>query len=123
MVQAHAMVASISAVRPTDDVDVIIRVGTSRPKALTIVTQGLRELGYFPLESLNRDALAHRYVRGREIIDLGIADHLGASVPRLGGRPVLQVEGGRQAEDRAVQLRLPAAVSISASRTGWARCF
>jgi hypothetical protein len=105
MVQAHAMAASISAVRPTDDVDVIIRVGTTRPNALTTVTQGLRELGYSPLESLNRDAFAHRYVRGREIIDLGIADHLGARVPRLGGRPVLQIEGGRQAAERAVQLR------------------
>jgi len=35
MVQAHAMAASISAVRPTNDVDVIVRVGTSRPNALT----------------------------------------------------------------------------------------
>jgi hypothetical protein len=40
MVQAHAMAASISAVRPTDDIDVIVRVGTSRPNALTTVTQG-----------------------------------------------------------------------------------
>lgn len=79
IVQAHAMAASINAVRPTDDVDVIVRVGTSRPNALTTVTQGLRELGYSPLESLNRDAVAHRYVRGREIIDLGIADRLGSN--------------------------------------------
>jgi hypothetical protein len=84
---------------------VIVRVGTSRPNALTAVTQGLRELGYSPMESLNRDAVVHRYVRGREVIDLGIADHLGSSVPRLGGRPVLQVEGGRQAAERSVKLR------------------
>ncbi len=108
MVQAHAMALSISAVRPTDDVDVIVRLGTSRPNALTAVTQGLRELGYSPLESLNRNADAHRYLRGREIIDLGIADHLGWTAPRLGGRPVLQVEGGRQAAERSVQLRFAA---------------
>lgn len=105
MVQAHAMAASISAVRPTDDVDVIVRVGTTRPDALTTVTQGLRELGYSPRESLNQRAVAHRYARGAEVIDIGIADHLGSQVPRLQGRTVLQVEGGRQAAERVVPLR------------------
>jgi len=75
------MAASISAVRPTHDVNIIGRVGTSQQNALTTVTGGLRELGYSPLESLNRDAVAYRYVRGREFIDLGIADHFGSNVP------------------------------------------
>jgi hypothetical protein len=96
MVQAHAMAASISAVRPTDDVDVIVRVGTSRPNALTALTQGLRELGYSPSESLNRNESHTVTCRGQEINDLGIVDHLGSNVPRLRGRPVLQVEGGRR---------------------------
>ncbi len=72
MIKAHAIAASISAVRPTDDVDGIVRLGTSRPNALTAVTQGLRELYYSPLGIAGIVMHSHTVTCGdREIIDLG----------------------------------------------------
>lgn len=109
MVQAHAMLHGIGAVRPTDDLDILLHV------EMVIGTTGdaqaaMDKLGYSLREPIERKGHVYRYERGRrdnllgerrDVIDVMAPDHLGPKIqPRLRNRPMFQVTGGKQALSR-----------------------
>ena len=73
------------------------------------VSAVLNRLGYTLEKSIAHDAPAHRFVRGKQQIDVMIADHLApATIPTIGGRKPFQVAGGTQALQRTVNCRMTA---------------
>lgn len=106
MVQLHAAVAGLPVSRPTSDVDIILHIETG--EATTSAVSGvLTTLGYELQKSMNHEAPAHRFLRGKDQIDVMVADHLAPkTVPRLGGRQAFQVAGGTQALRRTVNCRV-----------------
>jgi CheY-like chemotaxis protein len=106
MVQLHSAAAGLAVSRPTADVDIVLHVETGTATTTT-VSAVLRSLGYELEPSIDHDAPAHRFVRGKQQIDVMIADYmLKEKVPTLGGRKPFQVSGGTQALQRAVNCRL-----------------
>ncbi len=86
MVQLHAAVAGLEVTRPTADVDIVLHVETGAASAPQIRAT-LQRLGYELEESISVDAAAHRFVRGKEQIDVMIADNAAPKVrPTIGGR-------------------------------------
>jgi len=108
MVQLHAAAAGLAVSRPTADVDIVLHIETGAATTST-VTGVLTRLGYTLEKSIAHDAPAHRFVRGKQQIDVMIADHLApAKVPTIGGRKPFQVAGGTQALQRTVNCRMTA---------------
>ena len=107
MTQAHSMAAGIAPLRPTHDVDLIIRIGAGH-NHVSAVVGGLRDMGYQVHESLSRHAPAHRLIRAdRDQVDVAVADHLPPStVAQIGRRDVFRIPGGTQAAQRVVPLRI-----------------
>jgi hypothetical protein len=107
MVQLHAVNHGLEVVRPTNDVDIMVHVetGRGRPGATAHV---LTRLGYeIQPEHNRRESVAHRFRRGRDTIDVVVADHAAPRVlePMAGNRMV-PIEGGTQALRRTVNARL-----------------
>jgi CheY-like chemotaxis protein len=62
---------------------------------MSSVTGILRSLGYELQTSVDHAAPAHRFLRGKEQIDVMVADHLAPKmIPSIGGRKPFQVTGG-----------------------------
>jgi hypothetical protein len=117
MVQLHAVHHGIGIIRPTNDVDIVLHVETSRgaPAAAADV---LESLGYrltTPVDPRNESA--HRFIRGdmrvdlltsaTDTVDVLLADHAPPRVvEKLRGRAMVRVEGGTQALRRTVNARL-----------------
>lgn len=122
MTQLHSTCHGLGAVRPTNDVDMVLHVETARGIAAETAT-ALRSLGYELRPTLDpRDNTAHRFYRGTsridvvadrrdeeavEVVDVLISDHHAPKVTeRLGGRDMVRIEGGTQALRRTVNARL-----------------
>lgn len=115
MAQLHAFHAGITAVRPTEDVDIVVHVETGRGRVAD-VAEALDSLGYELLPSIDeRTRVAHRFVRGHDVVDLSetdqvdvvVADHAPPSVrERLRGYDMVAIEGGTQALRRTVDAEL-----------------
>jgi hypothetical protein len=123
MTQLHTVNHGLGRVRPTNDVDIVLHIETTRgvPEETAVA---LRSIGYDLRDSFDpRDNTAHRFVRGNDIVDLVgsaaesqsgedvvdvlIADHPAPSItPRLMGRDMIRIEGGTQALRRTVNARL-----------------
>lgn len=106
MVQLHSAAAGMAVSRPTADVDIVLHIetGTTSTAAVAAVLNGL---GYSLQQSIDRQAPAHRFVRGPQQVDVMVADHLPpAQIPTLGGRKPFQIAGGTQALQRTVNCRL-----------------
>jgi hypothetical protein len=102
MVQLHSARARVRIARPTSDVDIVLHVETGAT-TLTAVQRVLEELGYNLSLSIDAGAPAHRFVRGREQVDVMIADHVAPRIqPKLGGRRPFRMAGGTQALRRTV---------------------
>lgn len=95
MVQTHALAAGVPTTRVTLDVDAVVRVEAGVSTYATAAA-ALARLGYVLDDS---PRLAYRFVRGREVVDLMVADHTHPP-PRYDRRPVMAIDGGRQALDR-----------------------
>ncbi|HMJ04405.1 MAG TPA: hypothetical protein VK506_15800 [Conexibacter sp.] len=98
MVQLHAVEHGIADVRPTFDVDIL---GQARPQhTLGAIDVALRDAG-FELIGPDLDGYAHRYQRGKLVVDVLAPD--GIKPPaRLGaGRKAVGVPGGSQALSRS----------------------
>lgn len=123
MAQLHSIAHGLDVVRPTNDVDIVLHVETTRGVA-TAAANALESLGYAMLTPLDpRERTAHRFVRGSEtvdvlvgsidVVDVLVADH---AAPRLlgtlRGREMVTIEGGTQALRRTVNAHL----SITPSR-------
>ena len=110
MVQAHGLAHGIQAVRPTQDLDVILRIEIQL-RVVTDFDLQLRELGYelqAPPDARSKSSVHYRYRRtselGDDVVDVMVPDHAGkpGSYPRLRARPMFKVEGGTQAVSRAM---------------------
>ncbi|GAA4028473.1 hypothetical protein GCM10023063_07500 [Arthrobacter methylotrophus] len=103
---AAARAAAVLAVtRPTADVDIVLHIETGA--TTSSVSAVLDRLGYTVHKSIDDDAPAHRFVHGKQQIDVMVADHLAPKqIPRLGGRQPFQVTGGTQALQRTVNCRM-----------------
>lgn len=117
MTQLHAIHRGIDAIRPTNDVDIVLHVETTRGVA-ALTASALESLGYVPTPSIEeRNNTAHRFKRGgstvdlvaseSDVVDVLVADH---SAPRvrelLRGREMVAIEGGTQALRRTINARL-----------------
>lgn len=117
MAQLHAVHHGIDAVRPTDDVDIVLHVETTRglPNA---AADALESLGYAMVPPVDlRTNIAHRFRRGRQtvdlvaagddVVDVVVADHAAPRVvSTMRGRDMVAIEGGTQALRRTVNLTL-----------------
>lgn len=132
MTQLHSIHRNLGVVRPTNDVDIVLHIETSRGIA-TETSDALRSLGYTLRPAVDpRDNTAHRFYRGaskvdlvaghpdddeeqqheqheqeEEVVDVLVADHHAPRVTqRLAGRDMVRIEGGTQALRRTVNARL-----------------
>jgi len=122
MTQLHSIHHGLGVVRPTNDVDIVLHIETSRGVAAEAVT-ALRSLGYELRSAVDpRDNTAHRFYRGgskidlvtdrpveesEEIVDVLVSDHHAPKVAeRLAGREMVSIEGGTQALRRTINARL-----------------
>jgi len=119
MTQLHTVHRGLGIIRPTNDVDIVLHIETHRgiPAATATVLEGL---GYELQSAIDpRNNTAHRFVRGRSVVDLVagaghdvhidvlIADHPAPQViERLRGHDMVQIEGGTQALRRTVDARV-----------------
>lgn len=124
MAQLHGIHAGMDAVRPTNDVDIVLHVETTRGIA-SEAARALESLGYElspPVD--DRNNIAHRFKRGEatvdvvtnglDVVDVLIADHAAPRVvEKLRGRMMVAIEGGTQALRRTINARL----QIAAGRT------
>ncbi len=117
MAQLHGIHAGIDAVRPTNDVDIVLHVETTR--GIASETAGaLESLGYELAPSIDaRNDTAHRFKRGEsavdvvtsgpDVVDVLVADHAAPRVvEKLRGRTMVAIEGGTQALRRTINARL-----------------
>jgi hypothetical protein len=122
MTQLHSTHHGLGIVRPTNDVDIVLHVESSRGVA-SATAAALRSLGYDLRPSVDpRDNTAHRFYRGtsrvdlvadrpdeepEEIVDVLVSDHHAPKVTqRLDGRDLVRIDGGTQALRRTVNARL-----------------
>lgn len=114
MVQLHAVAAGLPIVRPTNDVDVLLHVGTGRGRPAQVAA-ALEQLGYQLRPSIDpRTGTAHRFVRDGAVVDLvtSVVDVVAAdhapprTLERFRGYDLVQVEGGTQALRRTISAQL-----------------
>lgn len=126
MVQIHSIHHGLGVVRPTNDVDIVLHVETSRGVAAETAA-ALRSLDYELRPAVDpRDKSAHRFFRGtskidlvtgrsdeeaddqpEEAVDVLVSDHHAPKVTeRLAGREMVRIEGGTQALRRTINARL-----------------
>jgi hypothetical protein len=123
MTQLHTINHGFGIVRPTNDVDIVLHIETSRgvPEA---TAAALSSIGYALRDSIDpRDNTAHRFVRDKDVVDLVtsargsepdkdvvdvlIADHPAPTITeQLLGRDMVRIEGGTQALRRTINARL-----------------
>ncbi|MBB2893443.1 hypothetical protein [Flexivirga oryzae] len=122
MTQLHSIHHGLGVVRPTNDVDIVLHVETSRGVAGQ-TQRALHSLGYDLRPAVDpRHNTAHRFYRGtskidvvtdhpaeepQEVVDVLVADHHAPKVTqRLAGRAMVRIEGGTQALRRTINARL-----------------
>jgi len=124
MAQLHGIHAGIDALRPTNDVDIVLHGETTRGIG-SETARALESLGYELAPSIDeRNNTAHRFKRGEstidvvtsgpDVVDVLVADHAAPRVvEKLRGRTMVAIEGGTQALRRSINARL----QIASSRT------
>lgn len=123
MAQMHAINRGIDAVRPTNDVDIVLHIETERGTPRATVA-ALERIGYRMLTSIDPlNPTAHRFTRGtshadviagdttmeakEDQIDVVVADHPAPSVEEMMRRmEMVKIEGGTQALKRTANYRL-----------------
>lgn len=117
MTQLHGIHRGIDTLRPTNDVDIVLHVETTRGIAAQ-TAKALESLGYEFRPSIDdRNDTAHRFKRGDstvdlvtggpDVVDVLIADHASPRVvEKLRGQTMVAIEGGTQALKRTINARL-----------------
>lgn len=122
MAQLHCIHKGVDAIRPTNDVDIVLHVETTQGVAAAAAT-ALESLGYeLSLQADPRAGTAHRFRRGPatvdlvtsrpspglvDLVDVLVADHAAPRVAeKLRGRTMVAIEGGTQALRRTINARL-----------------
>ena len=101
MVQVHAARIGVPH-RPTDDVDIVLHIETNAISYTTAQSR-LEELEFTLSRPSDRDGFAHRFERGKDVVDVMVADHL-KSQPRVMGYQVFKVPGSTGALPRTVNV-------------------
>lgn len=112
MTQLHTIHHRIGVVRPTNDIDIVLHIETSRGVPAETAA-ALEALGY-RLRTSSNGEIAHRFVRDGSVVDLVTgtvdvlrADHAGPGIVEpLKGRKMFAIEGGTQALRRTINARL-----------------
>ncbi|MGL5929318.1 MAG: hypothetical protein ACRCY8_10300 [Dermatophilaceae bacterium] len=126
MTQLHAIHHGLGVVRPTNDVDIVLHIETSRGVPDATAT-ALEQLGYRLQVAVDpRNNTAHRFERDdgtvdiiteaadNDVVDVLVSDHAAPKVvERLRGRDMVRIEGGTQAPRRTINARL----EITSGRT------
>ena len=102
MTQLHAMIADIGDVRTTEDVDLLVNIMDVGSTA-GVWHGNLLSAGFVLAAPSVRYAPSHRYRRGTSIVDLVVPEGT-VPAPRLGRRLVMQVDGGRQALGKLMEV-------------------
>lgn len=103
MVQLHAAAAGLAGSRLTADVAIMLHIETGAAVMAVLSGPG------YTLEFISDDDPALWFVRGKQQIDVMIADHrTPAKVPRIGGRKPYQIAVGVKALQRTVNCRMTA---------------
>ncbi|WP_207632371.1 hypothetical protein [Occultella kanbiaonis] len=116
MAQLHAIRRGVDAIRPTNDVNIVLHVETTRGIAAE-AANALESIGYVFTPSMDdRNAIAHRFLRGTsrvdlvasaDVVDVLVADHAAPRViEKLRGKDMMAIEGGTQALRRTLNARL-----------------
>lgn len=117
MAQLHGILRGIDTLRPTNDVDIVLHVETTRGVTAESA-RALESLGYELAPSIDeRNNTAHRFKRGEstvdlvtsgpDVVDVLIADHAAPrAVETLRGRTMVAIEGGTQALRRTINAQL-----------------
>lgn len=117
MAQLHGINRGIDALRPTNDVDIVLHVETTRGVA-SEAGRALESIGYVLTPSIDvRNNIAHRFTRTEsrvdlltsttDVVDVLVADNAAPRVAeKLRGRDMMAIEGGTQALRRTVNARL-----------------
>lgn len=117
MAQLHGLHRGIDTLRPTDDVDMVLHVETTRG-VVAEAGRALESLGYELVPPIgHRTQVAHRFKRAgstvdvltspADVVDVLIADHPAPKVVEtLQGHRMVPIEGGTQALKRTVNARL-----------------
>lgn len=119
MTQMHAIHRGVNAVRPTNDVDIVLHIETARGTPNVAATV-LESLGYRIQESIDpRSNFAHRFTRGEthvdvvsssadeDVVDVVVADHAAPSVEeQMRRKDMVRVAGGTQALRRTANYEL-----------------
>ncbi|MGZ9828812.1 hypothetical protein ACXYTP_18045 [Tsukamurella ocularis] len=105
MVQLHAAHAGMQLTRPTVDVDMVLHIETGAA-TWSGVREQLEELGYVLHEPVG-DGPVHRFNRGKQQVDVMVADHAAPSLqPSVMRRPVFAVPGGTSALRKTVNCEI-----------------
>ena len=115
MTQLHCIHRGLDVIRPTNDVDIVLHVETTRGIAARAAA-ALESLGYELRDDPGAE-FAHRFTRDKatvdmlvsvpDMIDVLVADHAAPRVVEmLRGRTMVAIEGGTQALRRTVNARL-----------------
>jgi len=113
MVQAHALMSSYES-RATVDVDMLIDVLADSTN-ITHVIEALESLDFEAQEPAFRKSPFHRLMRGEQIVDVLIADHLPSgrrAGAKMGALPLLETLGGAQAIDRKMKVEFKYADTV-----------
>jgi hypothetical protein len=120
MTQLHTIHHGLDVVRPTNDVDIVLHVETTRGLPAK-AARALESLGYRMLTSIDpRERTAHRFVRGTDRIDLVTSDVVDVLVAdhAAPGRVDRRTGPGCRGPDGRLQVRAPrddAVVQIDSS--------
>lgn len=124
MTQLHCIHRGLDVIRPTNDVDVVLHVETTRGVTAMAVA-ALESLGYelMQLEGSWTEP-AHRFRRDKatvdlltsasDVVDVLVADHAAPRVVEtLRGRAMVAIEGGTQALRRTMNAHLMIEVGVA----------
>lgn len=108
MVQLHAAHAGMPLTRPTVDVDMILHIETGAA-TFSGVREQLENLGYAIHQPVGNGPV-HRFSRGRDQVDVMVADHLAPKLrPIVQRRQVFAVPGGTSALRKTVNCEVQTA--------------
>lgn len=111
MVQVHAVRTGMALTRPTVDVDMILHIETGAATFEGARAQ-LEGIGYMLHEPVGAGSV-HRFVRGREQVDVMVADHLAPKLrPTILRRKVFGVPGGTSALRKTVNCEVKTAGGV-----------
>ncbi|MDR0501549.1 MAG: hypothetical protein LBG97_09990 [Coriobacteriales bacterium] len=107
MVQAHALLER-REVRVTKDIDILIDV-LANTSNISHVLNSLESLGFSKQEPGLRGSAFHRLIKGEQVVDTLIADHLPSqkrAKAKVDVWPMMEVPGGAQAISRRMLLSI-----------------